>query len=239
MLYKFKKILLLVIISFVLFLSIETKHVGALGDIILQYIGLASWSNGQSGTHFTVVYSLLIIFAFLLLIRRQKNYEYSTKFVLLVMIISLTTFTFIVNTSAEFMKGNKEGVFVIGYNSRESMMDFSTTSSGLVDFNAVIDLTNYSDEDIYFSLDISREYSDNGTYFDILDMDEKQVVLHLEPKETKQFIFDNEEYLIVGEDVKISGVTTVNGRMTVIITGMDGEVMEINRNEFWGRPKSF
>ena len=32
-----------------------------IGDNILNYIGLKSWSNGNQGTHYTIFYSLLII----------------------------------------------------------------------------------------------------------------------------------------------------------------------------------
>ena len=35
----------------------------SIGDNILTYIGLKAWSNGNSGTHYTIFYSLLFFFS--------------------------------------------------------------------------------------------------------------------------------------------------------------------------------
>lgn len=38
-----------------------------IGDNILTYIGLKAWSNGNSGTHYTIFYSLLFFIPSLIL----------------------------------------------------------------------------------------------------------------------------------------------------------------------------
>lgn len=39
----------------------------SIGDNILNYIGLKAWSNGNSGTHYTIFYSLLFFIPSLIL----------------------------------------------------------------------------------------------------------------------------------------------------------------------------
>lgn len=39
--------------------SFSFKNKGAYGDDILNFIGLQSWSNGDTGIHYTVFYSLI------------------------------------------------------------------------------------------------------------------------------------------------------------------------------------
>lgn len=43
------------------------------GDIILKYIGLNPWSNGDNGTHYTVFYSLIFFIPSLILGVKFKN----------------------------------------------------------------------------------------------------------------------------------------------------------------------
>ncbi|WP_291648346.1 DUF1835 domain-containing protein [Clostridium sp.] len=48
------------------------------GDIILKYIGLNPWSNGNSGTHYTVLYSLIFFIPSFILGYKFKN-DYGVK----------------------------------------------------------------------------------------------------------------------------------------------------------------
>ena len=46
-----------------------------IGDIVLDFIGINAWSNGNSGTHYTVYYSLaFFIPAFLLGLKRKNDF---------------------------------------------------------------------------------------------------------------------------------------------------------------------
>ncbi|MBA4687748.1 MAG: hypothetical protein H2184_11390 [Candidatus Galacturonibacter soehngenii] len=52
--------------SFVLFVlaviwSVNIKRQFCLGDSILNTLGLPAWSNGNSGSHYTIIYSLLFL----------------------------------------------------------------------------------------------------------------------------------------------------------------------------------
>ena len=43
------------------------------GDVILKYIGINPWSNGESGTHYTVFYSLIFFIPSSILGLKFKN----------------------------------------------------------------------------------------------------------------------------------------------------------------------
>ncbi len=57
---KIKGAFLVFISSLLLFMMCDTKYMKALGDYVLEYIGIQSWSNGEMGTHLTVVYFCII-----------------------------------------------------------------------------------------------------------------------------------------------------------------------------------
>lgn len=69
---EFGSISLLLCISGILFdFSFGDKV--CYGDIILNYIGLNPWSNGYSGTHYTVLYSLIFFIPSFILGYKFKN----------------------------------------------------------------------------------------------------------------------------------------------------------------------
>ncbi len=45
----------------------------ALGDIILRFLGLNPWSDGDTGTHYTIIYSLIFFIPALILGYKFKN----------------------------------------------------------------------------------------------------------------------------------------------------------------------
>ncbi|MDV4152651.1 hypothetical protein R0131_17625 [Clostridium sp. AL.422] len=59
------------------------------GDVILNYIGLKPWSNGNTGLHYTVIYSLIFFIpAFILGYKYKNNFGAKIgKIVSLIMII--------------------------------------------------------------------------------------------------------------------------------------------------------
>ncbi len=46
---------------------------GALGDRLLEAIGLSAWSNGDTGIHYTILYSYLFFVPSLLLARQFRE----------------------------------------------------------------------------------------------------------------------------------------------------------------------
>jgi len=56
--------LLLFVVGCLFSFTFNNLHIG---DNILTYIGLKAWSNGNSGTHYTIFYSLLFFIPSLIL----------------------------------------------------------------------------------------------------------------------------------------------------------------------------
>ena len=59
-----------------------------IGDNILNYIGLKSWSNGNQGTHYTIFYSLLFYIPSLIIGYKFSNIL-STIMVTIIIVTSL------------------------------------------------------------------------------------------------------------------------------------------------------
>ena len=52
---KVKRALSIIFMSIIFFLEVETKHVSALGDYLLDFFDIVSLSEARSGVHLSVV----------------------------------------------------------------------------------------------------------------------------------------------------------------------------------------
>lgn len=59
------------------------------GDIILKHIGLSPWSNGDNGTHYTVLYSLIFFIPSYILGVKFKN-DFGAKVGKIISLIMIT-----------------------------------------------------------------------------------------------------------------------------------------------------
>ena len=66
--------LLLVVLALAWCCNLPIQNGKCFGDIVLNFLGLPTWSNGTMGLHITIFWSLLILIpAFLIAIRNQKD----------------------------------------------------------------------------------------------------------------------------------------------------------------------
>ena len=66
--------LLLVVLALAWCCNLPIQNGKCFGDIILNFLGLPTWSNGTMGLHITIFWSLLILIpAFLIAIRNKKD----------------------------------------------------------------------------------------------------------------------------------------------------------------------
>jgi len=70
--------LVLSIIAIIWSCNIRWLNNFCLGDTILAYIGIPSWSNGANGTHYTVFYGLVFFVSALALGIWKKNDLFAT-----------------------------------------------------------------------------------------------------------------------------------------------------------------
>jgi hypothetical protein len=58
-----------------LLFSFSFGNKGCYGDVILEFIGIKPWSNGHSGIHYTIFYSLIFFVpSFLIGLKYKANY---------------------------------------------------------------------------------------------------------------------------------------------------------------------
>ena len=65
----------LLLLMFGILFSFSWKNTEALGDTILRFLGLSPWSNGETGTHYTIIYSLIFFIPALIL-----GHKYNSNF---------------------------------------------------------------------------------------------------------------------------------------------------------------
>ena len=66
--------LLLVVLALAWCCNLPIQNGKCFGDIVLNFLGLPTWSNGTMGPHITIFWSLLILIpAFLIAIRNKKD----------------------------------------------------------------------------------------------------------------------------------------------------------------------
>ncbi|MGE4514490.1 MAG: hypothetical protein AB7E26_11835, partial [Chryseobacterium sp.] len=87
---------LLVILTF--FWSIELKNGDCIGDNILQKIGLPFWTNGSTGFHLTLFYSLIFLIPAFILANKYPDHLFSktSKAISLIGIFVLLSFFIII-----------------------------------------------------------------------------------------------------------------------------------------------
>jgi hypothetical protein len=63
----------LLLILFGILFSFSWKNSEAFGDTILRFLGFSPWSNGDTGIHYTVIYSLFFFISALILGHKHKS----------------------------------------------------------------------------------------------------------------------------------------------------------------------
>ncbi len=237
---KFKGVIAILVLSISFFMMITLKHTHALGDYVLQFIGLRPWTGEYSGMHLTIFYFGALAILGLILVRKYVIDDLGVRGrnVFLIFIVIMTIFTFATNTVVVSIKGNSEGLFSIGYNSKDSNISYAYEDMKYSHFRAEVEMRNYGDETKEFQLTIGnpfhREEETEG--FDIYDKNGKRVVFSLEGNETRIFRIDLEEYDIVSGKFLFKG-SRGSGKGSireVILSDDKGNTIRLDENNFFG-----
>ncbi len=191
------------------FMMVTTKYTHALGDYVLEFIGLSSWTGDYSGTHLTVIYFgiLFLISAFLVSKYAVDRLKIRGIKIVLIFIILLTIFTSMTGMIARNIKSNSEGLLAIGYNMSDSNMEYKSQNYKFVEFSAEFELMNYSDEKKTFHLSIDSPYyrEDGVEKIEFFTSDGKRADFQIEANETKLFELDIVDYDIKGGRQSLNG----------------------------------
>lgn len=234
---KVKGWLSIILMSFFFFMMCESKYSDALGDYLLNFIGIAAWTRGNSGTHMTVLYFGVLFLASLSIVRRYavEGLKKRWLFVFLAFIACFQGFTFITDKTIVTIKSHAPGLFAIGYIGEESHMSYSYKNKTLTEFSAELQLTNYSNEEKSFNLAIVPFHArQQGTEINFYTTDGEKAVFHLWPKQTQTFILSLEAYNVDwnafdGESGSGSGIIG-----EVILSDGNGDKIKLDSSNFLG-----
>jgi len=229
---KIKEFFLVLISSLLLFMMCNTKYNKALGDYVLEYIGIQSWSNGEMGLHLTVVYFGILFILSLFFVNYYLNKKGIGKrnafflFVLLIIVFNLGT-----NTYTKNLKANAEGLLAIGLEYKDSKIDYSYTNNEYKDFSVYFTLINYSSENKMFYVSImSPGYEEKEVdTIRFYNVDGSEAMFTLGGHETREIKVLLEDYVIQGEksfqNISVSGMI-----QELVLTDTDGNRVKLSED---------
>ena len=234
---KIKGIIAILLLSISFYMMTTTMYTRALGDYVLEFIGLKSWSGELSGMHLTVIYFgiLTIILLYVVLNYTVEKCGIRKRWVLLLVIIFISMFSFITNATAKNIKKNSNGLRTIGFNSENSKMEYQSKDMKYTKFNAEIELVNYGNESKKFYMTINdfgyREDGFNG--IDVCTKDGKKAVFELEGNENEVFRINLDEYKILGVGASRNGGGSGYIK-DIILTDENNNKVRLDKNNFFG-----
>lgn len=234
---KTKSTLSILFMSVSFFMMITTRYTHALGDYVLEFLGLPAWTGDQTGFHLTVIYFGILFVIGLLMVGQYaiRGLNMSKLQVFLIFIGLLTVFWFATETAAKTIKKNSPGLLAIGYNTTDGKMSYRSENFEFTEFTAEFELTNYSNEKktFYITLD-NRGYRDEGVdEINFYSIHGEQAKFELEGRQTRTFLLDLENYDVKGGRKYESG--SGNGTIQdIILTDDTGDQVKLNYENFIG-----
>lgn len=197
------------IMSVLFYMMVTTKYTHALGDYILEFIGLKSWIGDYSGTHLTVIYFGILFTISLFLVRKfaVNGLKISKKKVFIIFVALMIVFYSITGIVVKNIKKNSSGLLAIGCNLDNSNMVYSCENNEYIDFIAEFELTNYSKEKktFYISIDSPFFRSEDIEKISFYTFENKQAIFELKSNETKFFSLSSENYNVMGGRKSLNG----------------------------------
>lgn len=233
-----KGILLTFCLSISLFMMIDTTYIRALGDYVVEFFGLKSWSgNNYMGTHWTVFYFGILTIILLALVFRFVADEWKIKkrWVFFLIFVSVNIFSYLTDATVIKLKKNSDGLKTISYNSEKSKIEYLSKDMNYTKYNAEIEMTNYGNESkqFYMTIDDLRYEKDGFNGIDVLTKDGNRAVFELEGNETMVFRINLNDYKISGGRATQNGGGSSNVK-DIIITDEKNNKIRLDKNNFFG-----
>ena len=233
-----KAFLSVLFMSITFYMMLETRYVNAIGDYVIEFIGLKSWTGNHTGTHLTITYLMPLFIIGIILVKRYaiRDLKIKWRMVIIVFIGLNTIFTLSTGAIAKNIKSNSEGLLPIGFEQEEDNdMEYEFNDGRYTKFKADIKLTNYSKEDKQFYLMIDNNYDENPIR--LYDLDGGKAIFKLRGKEAKIFSINLDNYLV--KDSDMNEIDYVRGAGSGVITGVIvfddiGDEVKIDNNNFFG-----
>ncbi|ACV64110.1 hypothetical protein Dtox_3380 [Desulfofarcimen acetoxidans DSM 771] len=234
---KVKGGLLIFFMSVTFYMMLTTKYTHALGDYMLEFIGLKSWTGDYSGIHLTVIYFGVLFILSLFLVEKYaiKRFNIRGRSVFFISVVLMIVFSSITGVTVKHVKSNSAGLLSIGYNSSDSSINYRSEDNKLVEFTAKFKLTNYSNEKKTFYLCINNPFDREKRIEEIsfYTFDGKRAIFQLEGNETKSFSLSLDRYDVVGgrELQNVSGRGVVQ---EIVLTDDKSNKVRLDSKNFFG-----
>jgi hypothetical protein len=218
-------------------MMITTKYAHALGDYILEFLGLKSWTGDYSGTHLTIMYFGILFIIGLFLVKKYaiEGLNLRRRSIFIIFVALMVVFSSITGMTARNIKKNSPGLLTIGYNSMGSRLDYKAEDKKFVEFAAEFELTNYSNEKKTFHLKIDNPFyrEDGIDEINFYTFEGKQAIFELDSHETKSYLLSLDKYHIIGGREFQSG--SGSGIIQEIVLMDDkGNKVRLDSNNFFG-----
>lgn len=234
---RIKGVLLIFFLSISYYMMITTTYTRALGDYVLEFIGLKSWSGNFSGMHFTAIYFGILTIILLAVVFRfvAEEWKIKKRWVFLLIIVFINLFSFITDAAVRNIKKNSDGLRTIGLNSENSKMEYKLKDMKYVKFNAEIELVNYGNESKQFNMKINDlAYKEDGLDgIDVFTKDGNKEVFELEGNETMVFRINLDDYKILGGRVVQNGGGS-GPIKDIVLTDENNNKVRLDKNNFFG-----
>ncbi len=230
---KVKRGFSVLLMSIIFYCMITTKYTHALGDYIVEFVGLNSWTGNYSGSHLTIIYFGIFFIISLFIVEKYviNDLNISRMHVFIAFIVLMTIFYLLTGMIVRNIKKNSPGLLSIALNPENTSINYSTKDNKLVEFTAEFELTNYSDEKRTFYISIDRRsYRQDGIEaISFYTINGEKAIFHLYGNETKIFSLNLNDYNVVG------GREFQNGSETgtieeIVLTDDAGNKVILNRN---------
>lgn len=231
---KFKAIAALLLMATSLFLMIEINGTSAVGDSVLNAVGISPWTGEHTGTHMTVIYFGVVFFVSLPLVRIffMERYKKSLSHVLVILAVLITAMTQVTEYTIESIKSQSDGVYSIEYIQEGNYFEYGYKDGELVDLVVLFTLKNHSQEDREFkvSLDSNWMRDERDGYIKLLDKDGRPASFYLHGKEKNTFAITLRNYSL--SDNKIYNGNGGGDIGRLVIEDADQRIMLSDENFF-------
>jgi len=178
------------------FMMIDTMYLKAIGDYILEAVGLSAWSNGDMGVHLTIVYfgiPFLVCFFWLSHRLRRANRK---PVVFVILIVGCIVLSFLTTQGVLLSKTLSNSLYALTYDNENANIQYRVENDKLKEFRCEVTLTNHGSQPQQFELSIKglQVFISDETHLTILDETGNPATFKLDGKETRTFVIEYPEF---------------------------------------------
>lgn len=150
-------IIYILILIFSSLIGLNTPTGFCLGDKIFMLVGIAPWSNGQSGTHYPGILALCLLVIGMVGVKK----EFSGKVLLTLLILGAVFSPMVASLGKVIYYKAHSGIWAIDYDPRNSQINFTTNKNAL-EFSGQLTLANYGSSPVSFGIKMLTNGSRGG-----------------------------------------------------------------------------